>query len=164
MNLKLKKCKMKDVIHKFYKAFNNLDAETMASCYHDHIIFEDPAFGVLKGEHAKNMWRMLCESQKGKNFRIEYSNISSDNSIGTAHWEAHYKFSKTGRKVHNKIDAEFTFDGDKIIKHIDTFNLHKWSKQALGFKGFLIGGTSFFKKKLQQQTNNLLLKYEKSIV
>jgi ketosteroid isomerase-like protein len=151
---------VKTLIEKFYTAFANLDAETMASCYHDDVFFEDPAFGVLKGEHAKNMWRMLCESQKGKNFIVEFSDINENELNGSAHWEAHYNFSKTGRKVHNKIDAQFKFKDGKIIEHIDRFNLHKWASQALGFKGYALGWAGFFKTKLQGQTNQLLSKYE----
>ncbi len=151
---------MQSLIEEFYTAFNNLDAETMISCYHKDIVFEDPAFGELKGEHAKNMWRMLCASQKGKDFTVEFSNVSVDGEKGSAHWEAHYNFSKTGRRVHNKIDANFIFEEGKIISHKDDFNLHKWASQALGFKGKLIGGTNFFKRKLQSQTNHLLSKFE----
>ncbi|WP_298894781.1 nuclear transport factor 2 family protein [uncultured Psychroserpens sp.] len=154
---------MDALIEKFYKAFNELDSETMVSCYHDDIIFEDPAFGVLKGEHAGNMWRMLCASQQGKEFRVTFSNINSDNGKGNAKWEAFYNFSKTGRKVHNIISATFEFKDDKIIKHTDQFNLHRWAKQAMGFKGLLLGGTGFFRKKLNQQTNHLLSKFEKNL-
>lgn len=154
---------MDTLIEKFYSAFDKLDAETMVSCYHKDIVFEDPAFGTLKGEHAGNMWRMLCESQKGKDFKIVYANITSDSNTGNAQWEAFYSFSKTGRKVHNIIDAHFEFKDGKIIKHTDNFNLHKWAKQAMGFKGLLLGGTGFFRKKLQNQTNYLLKKYEENI-
>ncbi len=153
---------MENVIKTFYDAFHKLDAETMASCYHDSIVFEDPAFGILKGEKARNMWRMLCESQKGKNFVVATSNITCDDNKGSAHWEAHYTFSKTGRKVHNIIDAEFIIKDGKIIKHTDTFNLYQWAKQAIGFKGYLLGGTNFFKNKLQSQTHHLLSKFEKN--
>jgi len=153
---------MQKLIHKFYQAFEKLDAETMTSCYHNDVVFEDPAFGVLKGEKAKNMWRMLCTSQKGKNFIVKASKIEANNKNGTAHWEAHYTFSKTGRKVHNIIDAKFEFKDGKIIKHTDYFNLHNWAKQALGFKGLLLGGTNFFKKKLNVQTNQLLSRFEEN--
>ncbi len=151
---------MKQLIETFYNAFKNLDAETMVSCYHENIVFEDPAFGILKSDHAKNMWRMLCESQKGKDFKITYSNIDANNLKGTAHWEAFYTFNRTGRKVHNIIIASFEFKDGKIIKHIDDFDLYKWSKQALGFKGLILGNTKFFKKQLNAQTQNLLLKFE----
>jgi ketosteroid isomerase-like protein len=153
---------MENVIEKFYKAFSNLDAETMVSCYHDQVVFEDPAFGILNGERAKNMWRMLCESQKNKDFRVDYSNIEVTENSGSAFWEAFYTFSKTGRKVHNRIHAKFEFKDGKIIKHTDTFNLHSWSKQALGLKGFVLGKTMYFKNKLNAQTNRLLDNYEKN--
>ena len=103
---------------------------------------------------------MLCQSQKGKNFVVEYSNIEASNDKGSAHWEAHYTFGKTNRKVHNIIDAKFEFKDGKIIRHTDSFNLYRWSKQALGLQGWLLGWTSFFKNKLQQQTNGMLRKFE----
>ena len=144
-----------ETIAQFYQAFQKQDAEAMVSLYHDDIEFTDPAFGTLKGEKAKNMWRMLCKN--AKDFSLEYSNITEN----TAHWKANYTFSQTGRKVRNKIDAHFEFQDGKIIKHTDNFNLHQWASQALGFKGWLLGGTSFFKKKLNTQTNKLLSKFEK---
>lgn len=146
---------MKHLITDFYHAFHQLDANKMTSYYHKDIVFKDPAFGILRGKEANTMWQMLCASQKGKDFKVEASNIT-DNS---AHWEAHYTFSKTGRKVHNKIDATFEFKDGLIIKHTDNFNLHNWAKQAIGFKGWLLGGTGFFRKKLQSQTNYLLHKF-----
>ncbi|WP_179353614.1 nuclear transport factor 2 family protein [Winogradskyella vidalii] len=147
---------MKNIIEKFYTALNNHDGNLMASCYHDAIVFEDSAFGTLEGERAKAMWLMLCESQKGKDFKVEFSNIEANETTGSAHWEALYTFSKTGRKVHNVIEAQFEFKDGLIIKHTDTFDLHKWAKQAMGIKGIFFGGMQFFKNKLQSQTNLLL--------
>ncbi|MEO1054734.1 MAG: nuclear transport factor 2 family protein [Bacteroidota bacterium] len=153
---------MKETIEKFYQSFHELDAEGMAAYYHDDIVFTDPAFGTLKGEHAGNMWRMLCDSQKGKDFRIEFSDVSYENGTGSARWQAYYTFSRTGRRVHNIIQARFKFEGDKIIEHVDHFNLHRWSRQALGFMGLLLGWSGGFKKKLNAQTNKLLADYEKN--
>ena len=149
------------IINDFYEAFNNLNSDAMTSIYHDDIVFEDPAFGTLKGNRAKAMWHMLCTSQKGKDFKVVHSKVSSNDDIGSAHWEAFYTFTKTGRRVHNKIDATFEFKDGLIIKHIDKFNLHKWARQAMGFKGLLFGGFGFFKNKLNQQTNHLLDKFMK---
>jgi len=150
---------MKAILETFYNAFNNLDAETMISCYHQAIVFEDPAFGVLKEKRANAMWQMLCESQKGKNFKVVSSKFIANEITGSAHWEAFYTFSKTGRKVHNKIDAKFQFKDGLIIKHTDEFNIRKWASQAMGLKGLLFGSMGFFKAKLQKQTNYLLDKY-----
>ena len=143
----------KELIQKFYNAFQELDVETMISCYHDDIEFSDPGFGELKGEEVKNMWRMICG--RAQNFSLIYTELT-DNSV---HWEAKYLFSKTGNKVHNLIDATFEFKEGKISKHTDVFDLHKWAGQALGLKGKLLGGTEFFKKKLQKQTRTLLRKF-----
>lgn len=151
---------MKSTIENFYTAFKNNDEEAMISCYHKDIIFTDPAFGTLQGERACNMWRMLIRTKKENDFDVSFSNITFNEDKGTAHWEAKYTFSQTGRKVHNKIDAQFEFADGKISNHIDSFNLHKWASQAMGFKGSLLGGTAFFKKKLQSQTNLLLDKFE----
>ncbi len=154
---------MKDQIEQFYRAFNNLDAEKMVSRYHKDVIFEDPAFGVLKGERATNMWKMLCASQKGKEFKVHVTHIESSAEVTTATWEAFYVFSKTGRKIHNIVHAEFRFKEGKIISHKDTFDLYKWSKQALGSKGLILGWTPFFKNKLQIQTNRLLSNFERKL-
>jgi len=154
---------MEQLIEKFYLAFAELDARKMAECYHDDIIFEDPAFGKLKGPKAKNMWLMLCQSQKGEDFHIQFSNISADDDKGKASWEARYTFSKTGRKVHNVIHAHFEFKDGKIIKHTDSFDLYRWARQAMGLAGYLLGWTPYFKKKLQVQTNRMLDKFETSL-
>ncbi|MFC4723601.1 nuclear transport factor 2 family protein [Geojedonia litorea] len=151
---------MKQLLVSFYSAFKELDAETMASCYHPEIVFQDPAFGILKGERAKNMWRMLCESQKGKDFKITYSQIEADDQLGSASWEALYTFSKTGRKVHNKIRASFEFKDGKIIKHTDDFDFNKWSSQAFGVRGAILGRTKFFRNKLRHRVNRMLSKFE----
>ena len=149
------------IIEAFYSAFSELDAEKMTSFYHNDVVFEDPAFGRLNGNRAKAMWHMLCESQKNKDFRIIYSDINADDSTARAYWEAFYSFSKTGRKVHNKINAHFEFKDGLIIKHTDKFNLHKWARQALGFKGLVLGRTKYFSNKLKLQTNKLLDRYIK---
>jgi len=148
------------IVEKFYKAFDELDHERMVQCYHKDIVFEDPAFGILKGDRAKNMWRMLCQSQKGKSFKVVASDIKVNGSEASAHWEAHYNFSKTGNKVHNIIDAKFELKDGLIVKHVDSFNLHRWASQALGMKGFLLAWTPFFKKKLNAQTKQMLTKFE----
>lgn len=147
-----------EIITQFYSAFQNLDAEGMVNCYHQEVIFQDPAFGKLKGQDAKDMWRMLCESQKGKDFQVTFSEVTNN----TAYWEAKYVFSKTGRQVHNKIDATFDFRDGLIIAHTDQFNVHRWAAQALGWQGSILGWSAYFRKKLQKQTQYLLNKYQTS--
>ena len=141
----------------FYTAFQKGDAESMVNLYADNILFNDPAFGSLTGEKAKMMWRMLCAN--ASDLKIEFKILSSENDQVNVAWEAYYTFSKTGRKVHNKIKASLIFKEAKIIQHHDVFDLHRWASQALGIKGMLLGWTGFFKTKLQGQTNAILQKF-----
>jgi len=147
-----------ELITSFYKAFADGDAERMVSCYHADIQFQDPAFGVLRNEDAKNMWRMLIGRSKG-DIRITFSHVTADEKTGSANWVAEYVFSQTNRKVINVISATFEFADGKIIKHTDNFDLYKWTKQALGLKGYLLGWTAFMRKQIQQQSGKLLKKY-----
>jgi ketosteroid isomerase-like protein len=148
-----------DLITRFYQSFANADAEGMVACYDDEIQFQDPAFGLLKGDDAKKMWRMLMKRSKGE-IKITFSNVQANEKTGSANWRAEYVFAQTGRKVINIISAQFEFRDGKIIRHTDTFNMWKWSRQALGFSGLLLGWTGFMQKKIQQRTKNLLTEWK----
>lgn len=139
-----------NLIAEFYTAFSNADAKKMGKCYHPKIHFIDPVFGLLKEEEVSLMWEMLLLKSKG-NLKIEFSDIKADDFNGSAHWTATYNFSKTNRKVVNKIAAQFIFQDGLIIKHMDSFDIWKWSKQAFGWTGFLLGWTGFFQNKINQQ-------------
>ena len=147
------------LIEEFYAGFAAHDPETMLSCYHEEIIFTDPIFGTLTGDDVAAMWRMLIDRSKG-NLLVEFSNIKADNVSGSALWTATYNFSKTNRKVVNNVSATFEFKDDLIVRHIDSFNVHAWAKQALGVQGLLLGWTPFMQKKLKQQSVATLRKYQ----
>lgn len=125
------------LIDQFYKAFAAHDAEAMAACYHPEVHFSDPVFTDLQGSRAGDMWRML--TARAKDLVVVHSGVSADDREGKAHWEADYTFSATGLPVHNVIDARFTFRDGRIIRHVDTFDLHRWAGMALGLKGKLLG-------------------------
>jgi len=74
-------------------------------------------------------------------------------------WEAHYTFSRTGRKVRNLINANFDFKDNLIVSHKDNFDLWKWSRMALGLPGLLLGWTPFMRTKIQKMANTSLTKF-----
>jgi hypothetical protein len=147
-----------ELIIKFYSSFAAKDAEGMVSCYAGNVVFEDPAFGKLEGEQARSMWRMLLARSKG-GIKLTFSDVKADERNGSARWVAEYIFAQTGRRVVNVISAQFEFSDGKIKKHTDHFSMWKWSRQALGFKGWLLGWSGFMKKQIQKQTGSLLKKY-----
>nr|WP_294929206.1 nuclear transport factor 2 family protein [uncultured Flavobacterium sp.] len=150
-----------NLIAKFYTAFANADVKTMNECYHPKIHFVDPVFGLLKENQVYKMWEMLILKSKG-NIKIEFSDIKADEFSGSARWIATYNFSKTNRKVTNRVSAEFLFQDGLIIKHTDNFDVWKWSKQAFGITGYLLGWTGFFQNKIKQQALLSLKKFQES--
>ena len=147
-----------ELIARFYQSFARRDAEGMAACYHPDVEFSDPAFPALRGRNAGDMWRMLVE--RGKDLVVESSEIQADDASGSARWVATYTFSKTGRKVVNRIRANFTFKDGLIVRHRDEFDFRAWSKQALGLVGLLFGGTSWLQKKVQGEAAQQLARWQ----
>jgi ketosteroid isomerase-like protein len=146
------------LIHSFYQAFQQRDFAGMNQCYAEDIVFFDPAFELLRGDEVRYMWEMLCTH--AQNFSLEYNNIQAlDKEYHTCDWVATYTFSKTGRKVVNRIRANMKIKDGKITEHSDAFSLHKWSSQALGFTGWLLGWNSFFQRKIKNQARKNLLRF-----
>lgn len=145
-------------IQRFYHAFTQRDAEGMAACYAPDVHFSDPVFPDLHGSDAGDMWRMLCEA--GKDLQIRSSNITADDTHGTAHWDADYTFSATGRFVNNRIDAQFTFRDGLIVRHVDTFDFYAWTRMALGPAGLLLGWTPLLRNKVRTQAAKGLSKWK----
>ncbi len=148
----------KAVIESFYTAFANGDAVGMNQQYADNIVFEDPAFGQLKGQDAKDMWLLLMERSQG--MKLTFDNISATTTTATAHWKAVYAYGPQKRMVTNLVTAQFELKDGKITKHTDDFDLWKWSSQALGVAGKLLGWSSFMRNKIQEQTGKLLKDYQ----
>ncbi len=147
-----------ELIERFYRAFQAKDGAAMAACYHPDVQFSDPVFTDLRGPRAGAMWKMLTE--RGKDLKLEFRDVRADDRKGSAHWDAWYTFTGTGRKVHNIIDAEFEFRDGKIVRHTDRFDLHRWAGQALGIAGTLLGGTSYLQNKVRAQAAKSLAQYE----
>jgi ketosteroid isomerase-like protein len=148
---------VEELITKFYTAFQNKDWKTMQSCYHDDIVFSDPVFQNLKGSEAKAMWHMLVSA--GKDLKLDFSKVKVSDKSGSCHWEAFYTFSRTGRKVHNIINAEFEFRDGKIVRHSDTFDFWRWSGMALGLTGTLLGWSPIIKNKVRNLAQQNLKKF-----
>jgi hypothetical protein len=152
---------MKQTIEQLYASFASLDAKGMAACYADDALFDDEAFS-LRGRHQiGGMWSMLVDAARKnrKEWQLEVSDITES----SAHWEPTYRFSATGRMVHNVIDAEFEFDSQGLIKrHRDRFDFWRWSRQALGVPGLLLGWSGLLRGKVRRSAARQLDRYLKT--
>lgn len=150
-------------LEQFYAAFTRLDADAMAACYAPDAQFDDEVFSLRGHEQVSGMWRMLCDATRAKGadvWQLSYRDLSADAQTGQAHWEADYRFSATGRLVHNIIDGVFEFNAQGLIsRHRDRFDFWAWSRQALGLPGLLLGWTPFLRRKVRAQAAANLRKY-----
>jgi hypothetical protein len=147
------------IIERFYAAFAKLDGAAMQACYAPGATFEDEAFSLKGPQEIGGMWRMLCDATKAKgmaHWKLDVSQVTAN----SAHWEAHYLFSATGRLVHNRIDASFEFDPQGLItRHRDRFDFWSWSRQALGMPGLLLGWSPFLRNKVRSTAAASLKRY-----
>jgi ketosteroid isomerase-like protein len=148
------------LIHNFYSAFSQGDFKTMQSFYHNNASFSDPVFQNLNSKEVKGMWEMLLTS--ARDLKISFGDIKADADSGSASWQAWYTFSRTGKPVHNIIRAEFKFDDGKIISHRDHFDLWRWSRQALGISGLLLGWSPLVANKVRATARKALEKFQGS--
>ena len=146
-----------ELIQKLYDAFARLDYATMQNCYAANPIFNDPVFGILQGEEVNAMWEMLCKN--AKDFSLHADKIEVDGEYGTCNWEASYTFSKTGRRVVNKVKAHMRIENGKITEHTDEFDIYKWSRQALGLPGVLLGWSGYLKNKIRSDAKAKLYRF-----
>lgn len=146
-------------IETFYSAFADLDGMAMQACYAEDASFRDEAFTLAGRREIGGMWRMLTDTTRTR-ARDAWKLTCSQVTDASAHWEAHYRFTATGRLVHNIIEARFSFDDAGLIKtHVDSFDFWRWSRQALGVPGLLLGWTPFLRAKVRQQAAANLKKF-----
>ena len=135
----------KQVIERFYSAFQRLDYKTMNDCYSNDIIFSDPVFLTLKADEVKSMWEMLCKN--AKDFSLTFSDIELiDEEYATCKWVAKYTFSKTGNKVTNNIKAFMRIKDGKIIEHSDAFQTKHMVRPGPGMERCMVWLDRFYEK------------------
>ena len=142
------------LITKFYSAFQKKDYKAMQECYAPEAVFTDSVFIDLNSFEVKAMWHML--SLGAKDLELVFDNIKGSDSNASCNWTATYTFSLTKRKVRNIIQAEFELKNGKIIQHRDHFNFYRWSRQAFGLTGILLGWSPYMRKKVRSASRKRL--------
>jgi ketosteroid isomerase-like protein len=145
------------LIQRFYAAFDRRDGDAMAACYAPDAHFSDPVFTDLNGAEPGQMWRML--TSQAQELRVELLDHAADGDAGRARWRAHYVFGQTGRPVVNDVRATFRFRDGLIADHVDAFSFWRWSRQALGPPGVLIGWTPFLRNPVHRRAAQNLARF-----
>jgi ketosteroid isomerase-like protein len=147
----------REVIERLYGAMNRMDGDEMAACYAPDARFSDPAFGELRGSEPGDMWRML--TSRSTDLTVELAEHDGDERAGTAHWIARYTFGPTGRQVVNDVRSTFRFANGLIAEQDDRFSFHRWSRQALGLPGLLLGWTPLLRASVRRRARGDLEKF-----
>lgn len=141
-------------VRAFYDAFARRDGRAMSDAYAPNATFSDPVFPSLSGDEAGAMWRMLAG--RSQDLEVAASELQANGDRVTVRWDAHYTFSTTGRKVHNVVRATIDLQDGKIVRHVDDFDFWRWSRQALGAPGLLLGWSPIVRSKVRGQAASAL--------
>jgi ketosteroid isomerase-like protein len=144
-------------VRRFYAALAARDAATMGACYADDATFGDPVFPQLDAAGVRAMWAMLCA--RGKDLAVELTAVAADEGSASARWVGRYTFGATGRPVENRIASTFAFRDGLIVRQIDRFDLWRWSRQALGLSGLLLGWSPLLGRAVRRQAADALSKW-----
>ena len=132
-----------DVVERLYAAFDRRDGAAMAAAVRAGRPFPRPR---LRRPDRRRGGRDVADAHPHR-ARPE-GRAGRARRRGSAHWIATYTFSATGRPVVNDVRATFRFADGLIVDHVDEFSFWKWSRQALGTKGLLLGWTPFLRRKV----------------
>ncbi|HEY4107708.1 nuclear transport factor 2 family protein [Puia sp.] len=145
------------LITAFYSNFQKGDWKAMLDCYHEEVFFYDPVFESLEGVKVRAMWEMLVSN--AGDLKLSFEKVEGADGYGSCEWTAVYTFTLTGRKVINKVRAHFYISEGKIAEHQDDFSLWKWSAQAFGLRGLLLGWSSALQQRVRGKARNNLERF-----
>ena len=145
----------------FYSAFGRRDWKAMGALYADDAVFNDPAFADLNAAQVRAMWRMLIT--RGKDLAVVYEVLADTPTEARTRWTATYTFSQTGRKVTNVITATMQLRDGRIVRRTDHFDFHKWSSQALGPIGLVLGWTGWLRGKVRRKATASLSEFMRKL-
>ena len=137
------------VAERFYDAFALGDWHTMGMTYAQHATFSDPVFPLLGVDEVRAMWHMLLAG--AQDFSLSYNIVAENEDGARVVWVARYTFGPTGRPVTNRAVTEMRFAAGRIVKQVDRVSSWRWSRQALGVPGLLLGWTPMLRAKVQSQ-------------
>jgi len=106
---------------------------------------------------------MVCQTIRNGGqavWRLETSDVeAADGERGSARWEARYRSGAAGRMVHNVVNARFTFESGLIATHSESYDFWRWSRQALGSTGLVMGWSPMLRNQVRRQAQGKLERF-----
>jgi len=149
----------RDVLDTFLQALAHRDIDTMMSCYSAEATYHSPIFPHVEGDMLAATWQWFCAKAPDLTLTVKTCTIEGEHAH--VEWTATYTFPKTGRPVTQITTSTFTFDALKICCHSDHFDLHAWSRMALGPLGRVFGGRRWLQRSLQHAAAERVKRHKK---
>jgi hypothetical protein len=140
-----------DVTRGLFERIANRDLAGMMMYYHPDIQYRNP-FLELQGVEFFAMWRMCWSYLQDIEVKVQEGGLR----VSFVYWEAHYTYPPTGRYIKHSISSDLTFAEDKVILHVDRFNVHQWASSAYGYIGEVAGGWRLFEKQIAAKAKKRL--------
>lgn len=135
----------RDVVTKFYEAFEKKDVGAMEQLYAPNVKFKDAIFAFGDRGGTTKMWKNLFKTDP--NAKLKFTLDSADGQNVKGRWVADYHVN--GRPVHNEVSTTMKVVDGKITEHTDDFSWKKWAPQAFpGGKLFTLPGLDSLAKAL----------------
>jgi ketosteroid isomerase-like protein len=142
------------VAQRFFDAFALGDHHTMGQLYAPDATFSDPIFPLLSAEEVRLMWRMLLT--RAQDFAVS-ATVDETPHGARAVWIARYRYG--ARPVRNRVYTEMAIAAGKIVRQVDRFSFWRWSRQALGWQGWLFGWTPWLRNRVRAQAAEALRRF-----
>lgn len=140
------------VVNRFFESYQRSDWQSMARCYHDKASFSDPIYPDLREENIVYLW--FSRLSKHQSIDLQYRVVFADERKAQVEWTAISPFN--GKAVKIEGLSTFALWDETIVRHVDEFSFVKWSRQAQGLKGWLLGGSRFYQARVQRSARSQL--------
>lgn len=142
-------------LERFFDAMQRCDTEALRTSYHPALRFDDPLISTTSVGDRLDWCGMLWSPRDADGQRIwqlELEEVRTRGALATARWNLRYRYTPTKRLIDQALHSHFSFDADgRITTQRDSFDFWRWSRQAHGLLGLLLGWTPLMWDQAREQ-------------
>lgn len=147
------------LIESFFKAFSELDFNTMKTLAKSSIVYYDPLYGYLNDADVFLMW----ESRYGQDgFSLKYTDAKDEgDGYFTVKIEVVYLQKKA---ISQQMKAFIRIENGLISEYSHGFSVHQLCKQEYGLIGILLGWNRLIQQRIKNDARRELLAYKSELI